>query len=108
MAKLGRIRPRDHEVVFANEDRCSKIESDYLRLPGQAKRGPGPKTRMSVLREIGAAVLSTTAIGGYGSPLSAGTTLRELRPYRRQPRHGREAGLAGIATHDGLALGITQ
>src|SRR5258707_14552276 len=33
---------------------------------------------------------------------------RLLRAHCRQPRHGREAGLAGIATHDGFALGIAQ
>src|ERR1700692_4998490 len=31
-----------------------------------------------------------------------------LRPHRRQSRHGRKTGLAGIAAHDGLALRITQ
>src|SRR3977135_4631600 len=39
---------------------------------------------------------------------SASITKTSLRPYCRQPWHGRKSGLAGIATHDGLALGIAQ
>src|SRR5690349_1137422 len=32
----------------------------------------------------------------------------KLRPHRREPRHCRKPGLAGIATHDRLALRIAQ
>src|ERR1700680_1791465 len=67
-SQLGRIAPRDRGVICRFDVTGYKIHV----VPAKRSASRDPQPPMSMVRKAGATALSTTGIGGYGSPRARG------------------------------------